>query len=386
LLLFFAVTKIIVAVFKVLNRHSVADQCVWLAAMSDFAQQRPMSKSGWRPEDQSRAGKPFTPIAGWIDVALCQALLAAPLKLLVAIDGCAESTAAFDFLVGDMLLRERDTTIEVLHIFDDGKVNLRREHTKDAIKAYVENKLMSSVSSKRYRMTWKQKTAQVGDMICKHIGDVDASFVCMGFFGRKGKKDLHMLTSNLFEVLRHGRCSAIIFKDEDASMMPRDCPTKFVVSVSLNKAATKAFLDALHLSKPGDEIHVVYVRGYLEDEDSDYTAELRAKYCGFFEGLQETSTGVLHKFHDRQTEFHMIPKQSRETVPQAVVRYADSIEADFLVVGTNAMRVEKGKGPVGSISLQICMETERNVVVANWIDLDPRVYEKHIRRPSNAFG
>mmetsp|Transcript_142762 Transcript_142762/g.263300 ORF Transcript_142762/g.263300 Transcript_142762/m.263300 type:complete len:82 (+) Transcript_142762:3-248(+) len=76
----------------------------------------------------------------------------------------------------------------------------------------------------------------------------------------------------------------------------------------------------------------------------------------------------------------MIDKQRRETTPQAVVRYADDVGADFICVGTNALRGQRGKKPVGSVSLEICMETERNFIVSYWMDVDPRLYEEHCRK------
>uniref|UniRef100_A0A7S2IBE6 UspA domain-containing protein n=1 Tax=Alexandrium andersonii TaxID=327968 RepID=A0A7S2IBE6_9DINO len=177
--------------------------------------------------------------------------------------------------------------------------------------------------------------------------------------------------------------SVIVIKDESPSLLPIGRPTKFVVSVSLNKSSTKAFLDALRLSRPGDEIHVVYIKGFMEKVDSDYTAQVREKYTAFFSGLKDGDEQVFSKFHDRVTEFVLLSKRQRETTAESVVRYADSIDADFIVVGANAAdRVSRGKDPVGAVSMQICLETTRNFIVANWIDTTPAVYEAHVRRAS----
>lgn len=129
------------------------------------------------------------------------------------------------------------------------------------------------------------------------------------------------------------------------------------------------------------KVHVVYIKSYMEREESDYTTRVRDKYEAFFSGLKDGQQQIFSKFHDRITKFVLEPKRRRETTPQAVVRYADSVEADFVVVGANAAdRVERGKQPVGSVSLQICHLTDRNFIVANWIDTIPRVYEANVRR------
>merc|ERR1712194_172205 len=169
--------------------------------------------------------------------------------------------------------------------------------------------------------------------------------------------------------------------------LPTERPTKFLVSASLNKATTKAFLDALRLSKPGDEVHLCYIKSFMENGESEYTKDLREKYCGFFEALRDKDNQqVFSKFHDRVTEFVMVPKLRRETTPQAFLRYADEIEADFIVVGTNSNRVERGKAVLGSVSMQICQESERNFIVSNWVDLKPELYETHVRRAATPAG
>jgi len=178
-----------------------------------------------------------------------------------------------------------------------------------------------------------------------------------------------MLASNVMEVMQRGRASAIVMQCDDMAQLPIGRPTVFVVSVSLNQAATKAFIDALQLSKPGDEVHVVYIKSYMERTDSDYTTALKTKYTGIFESLQGEHEGqeVMAKFSDRVTRFQLVPKQMRETTSQAVNRYADEVDADFIVVGTNKMRIERGKTFLGSVSYQIILDTDRNFIVSNWI-------------------
>merc|ERR1719221_294127 len=130
--------------------------------------------------------------------------------------------------------------------------------------------------------------------------------------------------------------------------MPMKRPTKFVVSVSLNKASTKAFLDSLRLSQPDDEIHVVYCKGFLEKKGNIYEDELRSKYEGFFGSIGNGDSSAFTKFQNRHCTFHCIPQNKGQNVPQAIVSHADSIGADFIIVGTNALRGARGKEPVGS--------------------------------------
>merc|ERR1712217_612286 len=114
-----------------------------------------------------------------------------------------------------------------------------------------------------------------------------------------------MVSSNCYQVLKEAPCSVMVIKDEEVEHMPMKRPTKFVVSVSLNKASTKAFLDALRLSQPEDEAHVVYCKGRLEKAQNIYEHELRAKYEGFF-GSIASGSDAFTKFNDRQCHFHVI--------------------------------------------------------------------------------
>lgn len=327
--------------------------------------------------------------AGWIDVPICEAILTKDARILCTVDGSDNSMTALNFVAEGLMQKDRSTFVEVFHIYDTSKTYLPVHCQKVALRSTCEAIMTSSVSSKRYHLTWASKVDKSGPggQICDAIRELSVDYVCMGFFGLKGRKSAHdvfggLLSTNVAKVLNMGNsCSLICIKDEDAGVLPiKQKKAVFVVSVSLNKTSTKAFLDALRLSKPGDEIHVVYIKSFMEFEDSDYTAQVREKYEGFFNSFKDEQQQVFSKFHDRSVQFVLVNKQRRESTPQSVVRFADEVNADFVVVGANAAdRVARGKKPVGSVSLQICMLFERNFIVANWIDVIPRVYDRHVR-------
>jgi len=305
-------------------------------------------------------------VGGWIDVPTCEELLSATTKFLLAVDGSEISTVARDYIADDLLWKNRNTHADVVHVYCDTKDYLPPKLRSDAVRQAVESKFAGSVSSKRYTLNWISKN---GKSAAQHLVSEakrnESNFVVMGYRGLKGRKDSRMVSSNCYQALKEAPCSVMVIKDETVEQMPMKRPTKFVVSVSLNKASTKAFLDALRLSQPEDEVHVVYCKGRLEKAQNIYEHELRAKYEGFFGSITDGS-GAFTKFQDRHCHLHIINQPAQQTVPEAIVAYADSLEADFIVVGTNALRVARGKEPVGSVSMQICMETERNFIVSSW--------------------
>lgn len=315
---------------------------------------------------------------GWIDCGRIDEILQTPIRIMTAVDGTDVSMCGFEYIVRGLMQQERVSFVQVMHVFDETKTYLPPQWRKDQLSVMCDTLCTSYLLPKRYRLLVvpRQSGEKIGVQLVREIRNLGADFMCMGFFGRKGRKrrSKQIMASNVMEVMQRGRCSTIVMQNEDVEALPIGRPTIFVVSVSLNQAATKAFIDALRLSKPGDEIHVVYIKSYMERTESDYTTALRQKYNGIFESLQgEHNQEVLAKFGDRVARFQLVPKQMRETTSMAVCRYADEVDADFIIVGTNTMRVDRGKPFLGSVSLQICLETDRNFVVSHW---DPGAAQK----------
>lgn len=308
----------------------------------------------------------------WIDCEKIDELLQDHVKVIVSVDGSDQSSCAFEWALHGFAQSDRETDLLIVHYYDNTKEYLPPKWRKGAIHSDVEAKCTSYLVSKRYAISVKERTpgVKIGQLLCQDIKEQNAGFCVMGFAGRKGK-DRHLIGSNVLEVMRCGKCSCIVFKESDPSKLPLSRPAKFVVSTGLNPAATKAFYDALRLSRPGDEIHVVYIRPYLEphSKESKVTTAIRHKYDSIFEGMKDPAawpSGKMVKFGDRKVKLVFAPQGINEGVAQALVRYADNFEADFVMVGTNVLRVDRGKPPVGSVSLQIVMEFPGNCVVSSF--------------------
>ncbi|CAL1132645.1 unnamed protein product [Cladocopium goreaui] len=308
----------------------------------------------------------------WIDCEKIDELLQDHVKVIVSVDGSDQSSCAFEWALHGFAQSDRETDLLIVHYYDNTKEYLPPKWRKGAIHSDVEAKCTSYLVSKRYAISVKERTpgVKIGQLLCQDIKEQNAGFCVMGFAGRKGK-DRHLIGSNVLEVMRCGKCSCIVFKESDPSKLPLSRPAKFVVSTGLNPAATKAFYDALRLSRPGDEIHVVYIRPYLEphSKESKVTTAIRHKYDSIFEGMKDPAawpSGKMVKFGDRNVKLVFAPQGINEGVAQALVRYANNFEADFVMVGTNVLRVDRGKPPVGSVSLQIVMEFPGNCVVSSF--------------------
>jgi len=310
--------------------------------------------------------------AAWIDCEKIDQLLHQHIRVLVSLDGSDQSSCAFEWVLHGFAQNDRDTDLAIVHYYDDTKEYLPPKFRKNAIQSDAEAKCTSYLVSKRYAISIKERTpgTKIGALLCQDIREQNTSFCVMGFVGRKGK-DKHIIGSNVLEVMQRGKCSCVVFKDSDPAKLPLKRPAKFVVSTGLNPAATKAFIDALRLSRPGDEIHVVYIRPYLEphSKESRVTQAIRNKYDSIFEGMKDASawpSGKMVKYADRNVKLVFAPQGINEGIAQALVRYATNFEADFVMVGTNVLRVDKGKPPLGSVSLQIVMHFPGNCVVSSF--------------------
>eukprot|EP00933_Yihiella_yeosuensis_P030218 TRINITY_DN23878_c0_g1_i1.p1 TRINITY_DN23878_c0_g1~~TRINITY_DN23878_c0_g1_i1.p1 ORF type:complete len:338 (+),score=36.79 TRINITY_DN23878_c0_g1_i1:145-1158(+) len=311
-----------------------------------------------------------------IDSTRIEEMLLQHMRVICCVDGSTQSTIGFIWVVKGLMQNDRETDLQVVHYFDESKEYLPPKWRKGAIESMCSTVCTSYLLPDRYKVNLVPKgDVKVGERLCELVKHNGASFVVMGFQGRKGK-DLHLMGSNVMEVMQRGRCSCIIIRNRDERVMPLARKTKFVVSTSLNPAATKAFVDALRLSRKGDEIHIVYVRPFLEphDKECEYTQAIRTKYETFFGSLSDSHawpTGKMIQFADRDIKLHFTPQGRGEGIPGALVRYASDIDADFVMVGTNALRVERGKEPVCSVSKQIIMEWSGNAVVSSYNpDLD----------------
>lgn len=326
----------------------------------------------------------------FIPIPECEKILATPLKIMACCDGSDLSETGVEYTLSCIVQQDKRNACQILHIYDDTKEGyLPVKWRKQTIEADIEARLTAAVSKERGKLKLVRRNTgtPVSEQILEECDQMGADFLVMGFLGRKrsgvgrataahdtvkrsNSYDLPISSNNL-AVLGRATASIIIMQTEithdTRHLLPIGRPARFVVSVSLNAASTKAFIDALQLSKPGDVIDVVYVKSFMEKTESDYTRTLREKYDSFFSGLKgDTNNEHFVKFGDRTCNFIFLEKRRGKTTAQMVTDYADANDADFVVVGTNTMRLDRGKPVLGSVSADIMIETSANIVVSHY--------------------
>lgn len=157
------------------------------------------------------------------------------------------------------------------------------------------------------------------------------------------------------ETLRATNCSVVMVKstsfelDEDKHV--------YVLATDHSEAAQSAFaLVVRRLARPGkDEVHVIYASSVV-----GYTSKLN-----MYEGLlQEAGIAGSVTFQSLQ---------GSETVPSAIMSFAKTKEADFIVMGISGYRY--GSQKIGSISMQVCKDVRCTCILVK----DPREVADHRR-------
>lgn len=326
----------------------------------------------------------------FIPIPECEKILAEPLKVLTCCDGSDLSETGVEYTLSCLVQQDRRNTCKILHIFDDAKTCYNSgKYSKTTIQHDIEARLTAAVPKERGKLLMRVRNSgtPVSTQILEEADLQGCDFIVMGFLGRKRsgtgraaaaldklKRQDSMdvpISSNNLAIMGSAKASIIIMQKEitheTRNLLPYNRPGRFVVSVSLNAASTKAFIDALQLSKAGDVIDVVYVKSFMEKTESDYTKTLREKYDSFFSGLKgNTNSEQFVKFGDRTCNFLLLEKRRGKTTAQVVTDYAETNDADFIVVGTNTMRSARGKPVLGSVSADIIVETSCNIVVSHY--------------------
>jgi len=126
---------------------------------------------------------------GWIEVEQCEALLTKSMSFCVGIDGSDPSLVGFHYVVEGIMQKNRETFLEVVHIFDSGKDYLPVAWQPDQLRASTEAKLTSALSEKRYRVAWLRKEGRrAADHMTERSQAIDSDFIVAGFIGRKRKE------------------------------------------------------------------------------------------------------------------------------------------------------------------------------------------------------
>lgn len=181
---------------------------------------------------------------------------------------------------------------------------------------------------------------------------------------------------------------ACVLVTHDTDNLPaKNASARFVVAVENNAASTKAFMDAMALSRKGDTVDVVHLVA-AGTQARVHAEMLRMKYTYLF-----SSTTIAAYLEGRNLQFTMLPRDG--PVPETIASYADEVKANFLCVGTVKLAKarhgsagwEKWHGPT-SVGEQLCSLASCTVCLSHFTDKDRIVARQpeRVSLPSHALG
>eukprot|EP00928_Gymnodinium_smaydae_P020077 TRINITY_DN17754_c1_g1_i2.p1 TRINITY_DN17754_c1_g1~~TRINITY_DN17754_c1_g1_i2.p1 ORF type:complete len:137 (-),score=15.01 TRINITY_DN17754_c1_g1_i2:103-513(-) len=124
-----------------------------------------------------------------IPIETCELVLTNSLRVVSAVDGSEKSMVALHYVLEGLMRVDPNAFVRVLHTYSDTKTYLPHACQREPLRMTCESKLIASVSPKRFELAWVEKTNTAGSHICDAICELGAQYVCLGFYGLKGKKD-----------------------------------------------------------------------------------------------------------------------------------------------------------------------------------------------------
>lgn len=296
----------------------------------------------------------------WVGTGLSDAL-----SIVAVVDGTEADLMGLEYVVKRCVMRGQEAKLFVVH--DAADDALPENGNADGVRSRCEALVASACGEARHIGFLSVSGGELS--IAQSLLEVRrahaAQFVTVG--RSRLASGLSQAGSIMAEILRDGNCSILVTNTDDPEYLRVRRPSKFAVTASMNPATAQALVDAIRLSLPGDEIHIVYIKSFLEGEDSDYTRHVCQKYHALFDGFESTERQgqVLKHFCQRLIYFTLVEKRLRESTVQAFLQHAEEeVGADFVCVGANTTRADRGKQPLGAVSASMCCETRLSCIVS----------------------
>jgi nucleotide-binding universal stress UspA family protein len=301
----------------------------------------------------------------WIDegyIDLGKVEMKPPERFVVAVDGSDASMAGLNLCCQYWMEKVRTAKLTAVHVYDDTKV-LAPKNKKEQIRSNIEGILLSSFSKSRYELSFEKKTTATKDVLMRFIQLYQDPFVVLGFYGVKGKKQDVRLGSTVQAILKRTDSTVIVCHDDDLTPTKNN-GAKYVVCVDNNQSSTKAFLDALSLSRERDTIEVVHICG-TAPEERHKAKMLQKKYTYMF-----TSKTLQPMTLGRACVFSLLPKKPGETTAETITAYAEEVGSVFLCVGTVALG-SAADGTTGfSNAAAMCTLSHCSVIISHFNKAD----------------
>jgi nucleotide-binding universal stress UspA family protein len=296
-----------------------------------------------------------------------QTVDSAPVKILCAYDGSEVARAAKDLALEYFLPKRKNIHTTFCYVDDPNKTYLPAKMRKGACEQEIEMQKFLFKGRVDVKVAYRDQSKCVGQHIVEEANDIDADFIIIGMWGRKGVKDHSedIIASNANYALQYASCSTILIQEP---FLPYS-QVQYLVPMDLSRASEKALVDALLLSEPDDTITALHI--VMRDEtdrpgDGPGGADPLKRFKEKLQPLIDQWTTEL----DRPRNVNIVYQhETWEPASKDILTYVEEHNIHIVCVGANAARVRENKSYMGSTSavvFQNCVRMGVPVVVAHY--------------------
>lgn len=245
-------------------------------------------------------------------------------QILIPVDFSDQSLLALD--QSPRLAKFYHAGLTLLYVIDDGNALdkvLKRKAVEPGMKKEIQAKLdeLAATVGKKYSIKINTIIAQgrVYNEILKAAGKISAKLIIMGTYGTlKGLKK-RFIGSNAYKVVREAECPVITIKGKHL----REGCKNILLPIDLSKESREKVKNAIELGRLyGAAVHLVTILYRLDKDGALRLTRQVEQVKKFIE-----SSGV-------KCSSELVTGKEKETLAQAIVNYANKIDADLIMIMT----------------------------------------------------
>ncbi|CAD8092797.1 unnamed protein product [Paramecium sonneborni] len=272
-------------------------------------------------------------------------------NIMVATDGSQASKQAFFQAVEFFEYKNIFNKIIVAHVSDQSKTYLPFEFQSTTIYEDYKIELLSRYPEANYQLVFQEKgqgQENVRDQILNIAGDLNVSYLIVGFNGRKGlKQDVTILGQTVRNSVYNSKVPLIAVK----KLYKRDETNgfKFVVCIDGSKKSYKSLESAVALSF--DERDSLLICFAPTPDREAFGTTIKTK-------VEEFMAKYQRKWQYKQLD------ASYRAIENVIEMINNSDDLDFVVFGSNGYRAQlESKTFFGSTADELLKKAKANIIM-----------------------
>jgi nucleotide-binding universal stress UspA family protein len=291
------------------------------------------------------------------------------ISMVCAYDGSQVASAAKDLVLEYFLPKRKNLKATFVYVDDPNKSYLPAKMKKSACLQAIETDSFLYGDRVDARSVTREADKCIGQHIVELSRSVDADFVVIGMYGRKGVKDQTdtIIASNANYALQYSPCSVVLIQEP---FLPYSF-VNYLVPMDVSKSSEKALVDALLLSEPDDEITILHI--VMKDEQD--RANDGPAHQDPLQGFRDKLGPLIHAWTteiDRKRNVNIVYQDnSPEPAAHDIIQYAADHNIHIVCVGADVSRLKERKTYMGSTSASVvanCVRQGVPVVVSHYDD------------------